>query len=124
MEKQIGNYVLEDFIKKNTLYEEYLTSKKDDSKKYSTKVYDRQNLEQSNEMRNLRNEIILLQHLKHPNIIEFVEPKKSKKNYFVIFEYCNGGSLSQALEKYIEKFGKPFPEGIVQHLMLQIIDAF
>ena len=124
MEKQIGNYVLEDFIKKNTLYEEYLTSKKDDSKKYSTKVYDRQNLEQSNEMRNLRNEIILLQHLKHPNIIEFVEPKKSKKNYFVIFEYCNGGSLSQALEKYIEKYGKPFSEQIVQHLMHQIIDAF
>ena len=124
MEKQIGNYVLEDFIKKDTLYEEYLTSKKDDPKKYLTKVYDRHNLDQSEEMRNLKNEIIFLQHLKHPNIIEFVEPKKSKKNYFIIFEYCNGGNLSQALEKYIEKYGKPFPEQIVQHLMHQIIDAF
>ena len=39
-------------------------------------------------------------------------------------EFCNGGELSKALEKYIEKYGKPFSEEIVQHLMRQIIDAF
>ena len=39
-------------------------------------------------------------------------------------EYCNGGELSQALEKYIEKYGRPFDEKIVQHFMKQIIDAF
>lgn len=39
-------------------------------------------------------------------------------------EYCNGGELSKALEKYMKKYGKPFPENIVQHIMRQIIDAF
>ena len=39
-------------------------------------------------------------------------------------EYCNGGELSQALEKYQKKYGHPFPEEIVQHFMRQIINAF
>ena len=39
-------------------------------------------------------------------------------------EYCNGGDLSKALEKYIEKYGKPFDEKLVQHFMKQIISAF
>ena len=39
-------------------------------------------------------------------------------------EFCNGGELSKALEKYQAKYGKPFSQGIVQHLMRQIIEAF
>ena len=39
-------------------------------------------------------------------------------------EFCNGGELSKALEKYQEKNGKPFTEELVQHFMRQIIDAF
>lgn len=39
-------------------------------------------------------------------------------------EYCNGGELENALEKYQIKYGKPFSEEIVQYLMRQIISAF
>jgi serine/threonine protein kinase len=39
-------------------------------------------------------------------------------------EFCNGGELSKALDKYQQKYGKPFSQEIVQHLMQQIIDAF
>ena len=39
-------------------------------------------------------------------------------------EFCNGGELSEALEKYQIKYGKPFPEELVQYLMRQIISAF
>ena len=120
----IEDYTLENCIRKDSCNVLYLTSKKYDPKKYLTKAYDRQKIEQTNVLRELRNEIIMLGHLKHPNIIILQDWKKSKKSYYIIYEYCNGGNLSQALEKYIEKFGKPFPEGIVQHLMLQIIDAF
>ena len=72
----------------------------------------------------LKNEITILNYLDHKNIVKFVEVKKTKKNFFLIFEYCNGGTLSNSLAKYMEKNGKPFPEEIVQHLMRQIIDAF
>ena len=120
----IDDYTLEKCIKKDTLNKLYLASKKDNPKKYLTKSYDREEIEQTNVLRELRNEILILGYLKHPNIIILQEVKKSKQSYYIIYEYCNGGNLSQALEKYIEKFGKPFPEEIVQHLILQIIDAF
>ena len=75
-------------------------------------------------MKYLRNEIEIMQRLVHPNIIKFESIKKTKKNYYLIIEYCNGGELSKALEKYKVKYGKPFSQEVVQYLMRQIIDAF
>ena len=72
----------------------------------------------------LNNEIIILQYLNHSNIIKFYEVKKTKKYYYIVMEFCNGGELSKALEKYQEKNNKPFPEELIQHFMRQIIDAF
>jgi serine/threonine protein kinase len=93
-------------------------------KKYATKKMDREEIEQGESMKYLKNEIVILQHLNHPNIVKFQEVKKTKKHFYIIMEYCNGGELSKALEKYQAKFGKPFPENIVQHIMRQIISAF
>ena len=122
---KIENYNLEKFIEKEFYYEIYLTSKKDDQKKYVTKVYNREYIDQNNDLKkNLEMEIRILKYLNHPNIIKLHDVKKSKKHYFTIFEYCNGGSLAEALEKYMEKYGNPFPEEIIQHLMRQIINAF
>ena len=121
---KLENYELEKCLGKGAFGEVYLTSKKGDSKKYATKKLDREEIEQSESMKYLRNEIVLLQYLNHPNIVKFQEVKKTKKHFYIIMEYCNGGELSKALEKYQNKFGKPFPETIVQHIMRQIISAF
>ena len=122
---KVDNYNLEKSIRKLSFYELYLTTKKDDPKIYATKVYNREEVENS-EMVNkyLKNEIYMLKNLVHPNIIKIQDVKKSKKNYFIIEEYCNGGRLSEALNKYTEINGKSFSEEIIQHLMRQIIDAF
>ena len=121
---KIDNYLLETCIGIGAFSKTYLTSKKDDPNKYATKVYDREEIDKSEKMNNLRNEIMILQYLNHPNIVKFQDVKKSKKHYYIIMEYCNGGELSKALEKYINKYGKPFPEELVQHFMKQIISAF
>ena len=121
---KLENYELEKCIRKGAFGEVYLTSKKDAPKKYATKRINREEIEKSEFMRYLRNEIIILQHLNHPNIVKFQDVKKTKKNFYIILEYCNGGELCKALEKYMNKFGKPFPENIVQHIMRQTISAF
>ena len=121
---KLENYLLEESIGKGAFGEVYLTSLKDDPKKYATKKFLREEVEQSETMKYLRNDITIIQYLKHPNIVKFKEVKKTKKHFYIIFEYCNGGDLSQALKKYIEKYGKPFDEKIVQHFMKQIIDTF
>ena len=121
---KLEDYELEKCLGKGAFGEVYLTSKKDDSKKYATKKLDREEIEHTESMRYLKNEIITLQDLNHPNIVKFKDVKKTKKHFYIIMEYCNGGELSKALDKYQTKFGKPFPENIVQHIMRQIISAF
>ena len=121
----VDDLTLEKKIGSGQFGEVYLTSKKGDTKnKYATKQIERAEVEKGEGLKYLRNEIVILSYLKHPNIVKFVEVKKTKKHYYIVQEFINGGELSKALEKYQEKYGKPFPEEIVQHFMRQIIDAF
>ena len=121
----IDNYILEKCIGKGAFGEVYLTSVKGDSnKKLATKKLERSEIEGTEALKYLKNEIQILQKLNHPNIVKFDSIKKTKKHYYIVMEFCNGGELTKALEKYQAKYGKPFSQEIVQHLMRQIIAAF
>ena len=121
----VDEYILDKCLGKGSFGEVYLTKvKDDDSKLFATKKLDRKNIEKSEALKYLKNEIQILQKLNHPNIVKFESIKKTKEHFFIIMEYCNGGELSKALKKYKKKYGKPFSEEIVQHFMRQIIDAF
>jgi serine/threonine protein kinase len=121
----VDNLILEKCLGKGSFGEVFLTKVKgDDSKKYATKKLDREQIENTEAIKYLKNEITILHNLQHPNIVKFVDIKKTKKHYYIVMEYCNGGELSKALEEYQEKFGKPFSQEIVQHFMRQIISAF
>ena len=121
---QIDNLILEKLLGRGSFGEVHLTKIVGDSKPYATKIYDREKIENTEAFRYLNNEINILHTLKHPNIVKFVQVKKTKKHYYIVMEYCNGGELEKALEKYQMKYGKAFSEEIVQHLMRQIISAF
>ena len=120
----IDNLILEKCIGKGSFGEVYITSiKGDDKKKLATKKLERDQIGQE-ALKYLTNEIKILHKLDHPNIVKFHSIKKTRKHFYIVMEYCNGGELSKALEKYQEKYGKPFSQEIVQHFMRQIIDAF
>ena len=120
----IDNLTLEKPLGKGSFGQVYLSKLKNDNNIYATKVYDREKLEGTEAMKYLTDEINILHDLHHPNIVNFVQVKKTKKHYYIVMEYCNGGELEKALDNYQLKYGKPFSEEIVQHLMRQIIDAF
>ena len=121
---KIDEYAAEKFLGKGAFGEVYLTSREGDPKKYATKKMDRGTIDKSEARKYLANEIKILKSLNHPNIVKFQDLKKTKNHYFLMMECCNGGELADALEKYKQKNGKPFPEELVQHFMRQIIDAF
>ena len=123
--KEIENLILEKELGSGSFGVVYLSSiKGDDETKLATKRIERAKIEGNKLMDYFRNEIEILQKLDHPNIVKFKSLKKTKKYFYLAMEFCNGGGLDKALEKYQEKFGKPFSEEIVQFLMRQIIDAF
>ena len=70
-----------------------------------------------------QNEINILQIIHHKNIMNLVEIKQTQNNYYLVCELCNGGSLTECLDKYRKMYRKPFSEEIVQYLMRQIVEA-
>ena len=121
---KLGSYTIEKLLGEGSFGKVHLTKKEGDSKKYATKELDREEIDSSEAKKYLINEIRILQSLNHPNIVKFVDIKKTKKHYYIMMEFCNGGELSKNLEKYMNKNGTAFPEELVQHFMRQIIDAF
>ena len=121
----IDNYILVRYIGKGVFSEVFLSQMKgDNSKKFATKKLERSFIEKSEAIKYLKNEVLILKKLNHPNIVKIESIKKTKKHFYIIMEFCNGGKLSDALEKYQRKYEKPFFQEIVQHLMRQIIDVF
>jgi serine/threonine-protein kinase ULK/ATG1 len=39
------------------------------------------------------NEIQILSKIKNPNVIRFIEMLRTVNNYYLVYEYCNGGTL-------------------------------
>ena len=120
---KVENYILEKPLGKGAFGEVYLTTVEGDPKLYATKKYDRGEIEHTEAKKYLENEIKILRYIDHPNIVKIKDVKKSKKHFFVVMECCNGGELSKALAKYMEKYSNPFPEEILQYLMRQIVRA-
>lgn len=70
-----------------------------------------------------KDEISILRELKHKNIVSLIDFFKTNKHYYIVINYCNGGTLFSCHKKYKEKFGRTFTEEIVQYIMRQIVDA-
>jgi serine/threonine protein kinase len=48
----------------------------------------------NNQLKNIENEVLVLEKTTHPNVVEMVDRMKSKNSYYLILEYCNGGDLA------------------------------
>ena len=111
-------------IGKGAFSKVYLATKKDTGERYAIKRIDKSFVNDKRYKKYLNNEIFILNNIKHENVIKY-EGMKSTMNYlYLMFEYCNGGDLQSCLNKYMDKYNKPFPEEIVQYIMRQIISGF
>ena len=121
MHHVVDDLILLKSIGKGNYGEVFLTQKKGRSEYYATKKMERSVCERPENMKRLFHEIEILKVLNHPNIVKFCGLKKTVNHWYLITEYCNGGSLLSNLKKYIATYKKPFPEELVQYLMKQII---
>ena len=120
---QIEDLTLLKLLGKGSFGEVYLSTKSNRREYFATKKMDRAQADQPCIRKYFENEIKILYSLSHPNIVKLEELKQTKDYYYIVMEYINGGSLTDCLKKYQKKFGRAFPEDIVQYLMNQIVDA-
>ena len=122
--KTVGDYKLLKFLGKGTYGETYLAQKGDDPKLYAVKILDKKRMDSPAMKKYLEGEISILKELDNPYIVKFYEKFNDETNYYLIIEYCNGGTLSENLVKYINIYNQPFSIEIIQNFMRQIISAF
>ena len=119
----VDNLVLTKSLGKGSFGEVFLTKKVNGKELYATKRMDRAEFVKPDNNKRLLNEISILQKISHKNIVKLIEVKKTKSHIYIVTEFCNGGSLTDNLYKYVQIHRKAFSEEIVQYLMKQIVSA-
>ena len=123
MTTKIQNITLLNVLGKGSFGTVFLSKKDGKNGYFATKQIERTMADKPSFRKYFENELRILQSLNHPNIVHLEEVKVDTKHYYIVMEYINGGSLTDCLKKYQKKYGKAFPEEIVQYLMRQIVDA-
>ena len=121
--QHVDDYLLIKSIGKGNFGEVFLTQKQGYPQYYATKKMERRKCEVPPLLNRLINEIRILTSVKHPNIVKYIDLKKTKNHWYLITEFISGGSLTDILHKYMAMYQRPFPEDVVQHLMRQIVSA-
>ena len=121
--QHVDDYLLIKSIGKGNFGEVFLTQKQGYPQYYATKKMERRKCEVPPLLNRLINEIRILTSVKHPNIVKYIDLKKTKNHWYLITEFISGGSLTDILHKYMAMYQRPFPEDIVQHIMRQIVSA-
>ena len=119
----VDNLILTKSLGKGSFGEVFLTKKVNGKELYATKRMERAEYEKPENNKRLLNEVSILQKISHKNIVKLIETKKTKSHIYIVTEFCNGGSLSDNLNKYRLIHKKPFSEEIVQYLMKQLVSA-
>jgi len=113
-------YKLLNLLGRGSFGEVYLTEKVGYPELLATKVININKNTSKKLLKYLNYELLIMKELNnHQNIIRLHDTFNSPHHCYVVMEYCNGGSLSDCLKKY----GKPFPQEIIQHFMRQIVNG-
>ena len=88
---------------------------------YAIKKITKKQLESETIYQYFNNEIFILKHLNHPNIVKFKSLTEYKSDYYLSTEYCNGGNLEQAMKYHIDTYNKPIAEEIARYFISNIL---
>ena len=110
-------------VGKGSFGEVFLTSKKGTDQMFAVKKVSKSLVLQDKVKKYFNNEIYILKQVNHPNIIKLYEIKQTLNNFYLVFDLCNGGGLSNCLEEYMRENQMPFTEEITQHIMRQLVSA-
>ena len=121
--KQVTNYYLIEEIGRGASAIVYLSVDDKKDELVAIKTIPVENLKKDNGLINLKRELQILHKLKHDNIVKIKDFQSTKRNNYVVMEYCNGGNLDQ-YKRFYERVTKcTLNEFFIQKIMRQITDG-
>lgn len=103
--------------------EVYLTQREKSQTLLASKKIKKTYVYENNLQKYLKNELSILKKVKHPNIIKFIETKETNNHIYIVFEHCNGGTLTNYMLNFKSLYNSPLPEDIVQPLFKQMTEG-
>ena len=91
-EKKKGNYILEETIGEGAFAKVKLGKHIQTGEKVAIKILNKKTI-YNFDIKKVKKEINILQRLKHKNIIQLYEIIETKKNLYIVMEYCEGKEL-------------------------------
>ena len=118
--KVIENYLLKDKLGSGQYGNVYLAEDQNTKDIVAVKVMHVQKFKVTPKLQEFTsNEIAILKKVKSPHIIRFIEMLRTVNNYYLVYEYCNGGTLGEHLTRK-----KKLKEQEALGIFRQIRDAF
>lgn len=119
--KQVGEYHLLKEIGRGATATVYLGTDRRSNQLVAVKVIPTDRLLNPLAAKQFKSEYMLLKRLNNKHIINTIELITSKKNKYLIIDYCNGGTLLDYRIKYEEKYHCEMNEVFIQKLIRQLI---
>ncbi|CAG9320947.1 unnamed protein product [Blepharisma stoltei] len=88
--------------------------------RFAVKTYEKTKISDPQKRKNVRNEIKIMQNLKHPNIIGIKEAIDSPKHIHIVMEHIDGLSLHSYIKR---KTNRQIPEDEARQLFTQVVRA-
>lgn len=100
MNKVIEDYVLLEKIGQGQYGNVYKAENRKTHQHYAVKVMNVEKFKHTPKLSEFtNNEIAILSKISHPNIIKFIEMLRTANNYYLVYEYCNGGTLAEHIKE-------------------------
>lgn len=117
MRKKIGEYIIEELIGSGAYGEVYKgISISSPNELFAIKMISKANMSEK-VFQYLEREVEILQMINHPNVVKLIDIKATENHYYLIFEYCNGGDLSN----FRERQGGILSEAQIRYVINQVI---
>ena len=121
--KQVASYYLMEQIGRGASATVFLSVDERKDELVAIKSIPIENLKKDNGLINLRRELTNLHKLQHENIIKIKDFQSTKRNNYIVMEYCNGGNLSEYKAFYEKRTKTTLNEFFIQKIMRQITDG-
>lgn len=90
---QVGKYILKRRIGEGAFAEVRLAVHEETKEEYAVKIFDREALPKAHFERDIKKEIRIMQHLRHPNIVSIHAVLVTERKLYLVMELVRGGEL-------------------------------